>query len=285
MGRLPKFKEQFLNKQYPFVEKSDTKISENNIFELRTGKTHIIRILLECIKYILYDSNLIFYPHDEKNSVIISEQDPSKTIAVYIELNCKEIEHYFCDTKTVVGINVMELFKVIKSVDKDDILFLYMTKDKPNRLNVSTENSVTKDITLTTIELKEDLDNTVDIPDMTYDTSIVIPSSRFQKICKDFNYFNTTSIQIEVIDNKIIFTSIGGDVERQSILQGDEYITTKTESLEYKGIFPLKYLLEFIKATTLCDKSTFYIENDEPLILKYDIVNLGKICFITSNSI
>lgn len=291
MGRLPKYKDQLVNNQYPLVEKSISKISENNVFELRTGKNHIIRILLECIKYILHDTNIIFYPDlknsiedEQSNSITISDQDSSNSVAIHIELNCEEFEHYFCDKKVVAGVNVSDLFKVIKSVDKDDIIFIYMEKNNESQLFISTENSITKEITKTVLETRECEDEGIEIPEMEFDISLVVPSSRFQKICKDLNSFGTRAIKIEVIDKKIIFTSIGGEVDRQVILQGDNggSVSDTGSAYMYRGVFMLKYFMDFIKATPLSDKVEFFLKNDNPLMIKYKVVNLGEICFISS---
>ena len=46
---------------------------------------------------------------------------------------------------------------------------------------------------------------------------------------------------------------------------------------QFKSIFSLKYLCLFTKCTNLCNLLHMYIKNDYPLVIKYDIANLGHI--------
>jgi proliferating cell nuclear antigen len=286
MGRLPKFKSEIATRNYPKLDKSTTKISDKNLMELRTGKNHIIRILLECIKYIIHETNIIFYPDsrsgkkdEQRDLITISKQNDLETIAVHIELDGNEFEHYFCDNKYVVGLNIMELFKVIKSVDRDDIIFLYVEKENPQYFCVSTENSKTNEVTRTLIQTIEHEDEGLDIPELEFDISIDIPSQRFQKICKDFSSFKVQNIEIEVIDRQIAISSNGGEVERNVILKTGENSMMDIEYM-YRGVFKLAYFNHFTKATPLCDKVTLFLKNDGPLMIEYKIVNVGEMRFI-----
>lgn len=269
--------------------------------ELRTGKTHIIRILLECIKYIIYETNIVFYPDskskkckdslpdDEEQSdiITISKQDSSQTIAIHIELKGDEFEHYFCDEKTVIGINIMDLFKVIKSVDKDDIIFMYIEKGNYNSFFIQTENSKSGEITQTSISTIENEDEGLEIPELEFEQFLEIPSQRFQKICKDFNSFKVKEIQIELLDKQLAFTSKDEEVNRTVILQTDIQDSENNQSDEaymYKAVFTLAYFNHFTKATPLCDKVSLFLKNDGPFMIQYKIINIGEISFILSSN-
>ena len=51
--------------------------------------------------------------------------------------------------------------------------------------------------------------------------------------------------------------------------------TSSNEPIQ--GVFSLKYLCLFTKCTNLCNLLHMYIKNDYPLVIKYDIANLGHI--------
>ena len=277
MGRLPKYTKQITLNQYPKIEKSLTKISNKNIMELRTGKTHIIRILLECIKYIIHETNIVFYP-DSKS------KDSSQTVAIHIELKSEEFEHYFCEEKTVMGINIMDLFKVIKSVDKDDIIFMYIEKDNPNSFFIQTENSKSGEITQTSISTIENEDEGLEIPELEFEQFLEIPSQRFQKICKDFNSFKVKEIKVELLDKQLAFSSKDEEIDRTVILQADIQDTDSCskDNYMYKAVFTLAYFNHFTKATPLCDKVSLFLKNDGPFMIQYKIINIGEISFILS---
>jgi proliferating cell nuclear antigen len=44
-----------------------------------------------------------------------------------------------------------------------------------------------------------------------------------------------------------------------------------------QGEFSLKNLGYFIKCTNLCQQIEIYLENDLPLVVKYDVASLGTI--------
>ena len=47
-----------------------------------------------------------------------------------------------------------------------------------------------------------------------------------------------------------------------------------------EGKFSLKYINLFTKSTNLSNTLDIYLKNDFPLMLKYNVANLGEIIFI-----
>ena len=56
-----------------------------------------------------------------------------------------------------------------------------------------------------------------------------------------------------------------------------EFIQKKNDSSIIQGEFSLKNLSYFIKCTNLCSQIEMYLENDLPLIIKYNVASLGEI--------
>ena len=301
MGRLPRFKNQLKMKHFPALEKSHRKVNSNNMLELRTGKSHIIRILLECIKYIINEANIVFSPDSstqhqncEKDSITLSISDRSESVVVFIELKGNEFEHYFCDNKLVVGVNILELFKVIKTVENDDIITIHMENNNSNYLFITTENPKTGQISNTSIQTIDKETEALQIPEMEFDLHMVIPSQRFQKICKDFLGFKIEQIEISVSETHISFNSAGynecsRNVTASCIEQTDDTDNETEESngivfsnhnTKYKGKFILKYFEHFIKATPLSEKVTIYFKKDTALMIRYNVVDVGDMSFI-----
>ena len=46
------------------------------------------------------------------------------------------------------------------------------------------------------------------------------------------------------------------------------------------GVFNIKYLLLFTKSTNLCTTVEIYLKNQFPLVLVYNVANLGKLKYI-----
>ena len=71
----------------------------------------------------------------------------------------------------------------------------------------------------------------------------------------------------------IIIFYVGGSGARHNLISPNEatlYLTTK-------GEFSLKNLSYFIKCTNLCSQIEIYLENNLPLVVKYNVASLGEI--------
>jgi hypothetical protein len=61
------------------------------------------------------------------------------------------------------------------------------------------------------------------------------------------------------------------------------FILKQDSSKVIQGEFSLKNLGYFIKCTNLCQQIEVYLENDLPLVVKYDVASLGSIKLCLSN--
>jgi hypothetical protein len=55
------------------------------------------------------------------------------------------------------------------------------------------------------------------------------------------------------------------------------FILKQDSSKVIQGEFSLKNLGYFIKCTNLCQQIELYLENDLPLVVKYNVASLGEI--------
>jgi proliferating cell nuclear antigen PCNA len=297
MGRLPKHKKQLQDKQYPTVVPSENKFHHENTIELKTGKSHIIKILLECIRQLIHEANIIFLPDSKKNKgnnlkddemdrINISICNSDVTVAIDISLDMKEFEHYFCDKKGVVGVNIKDLHTVIKSVGANEILYIYMKKNNYNNLYIVSENTMSKQFNSSTIKTIDISTEGIEFPEIEPDGIVTIASDKLQKIMKDFSNFNTTIIEIVLCDKNLCFNSVDSDICREIIIsEGDDIskiffdgnIDGKTQ---YRGKFNLEYLQHISKSSQLSDQVVLQFKKGEALFISYNIVDVGEIKFL-----
>jgi hypothetical protein len=62
-----------------------------------------------------------------------------------------------------------------------------------------------------------------------------------------------------------------------------KFILKQDSSKIVQGEFSLKNLGYFIKCTNLCQQIEIYLENDLPLVVKYDVASLGSVKLGLSN--
>ena len=81
----------------------------------------------------------------------------------------------------------------------------------------------------------------------------------------------------------ILKLSCYGDFASQETLIGEANhgltFSKKTEAQEVSGKFSLKYINLFTKSTNLSNTLEIYLKKDFPLMLKYNVANLGDIMF------
>ena len=57
-----------------------------------------------------------------------------------MKVDADKFEHYHCYGKISVGINMMNMFKLIKAMSNNDILTIFIEKDRPNKMGLKINN-------------------------------------------------------------------------------------------------------------------------------------------------
>ena len=246
--------------------------TKNRIFSLMTVQSNAIRVLVEALKDILTDVNLQITP----DCIKLISMDGSKSAVVHLKLESNKFEKYYCKNNLNIGVNMASLHKIIKSIKNNDILELYVLNDDVTKLNIEIENSERKTKIHTILKLLDIDTDIIEIPNIEFDSVITMPSNDFQSYIRELSII-TNKIRIESKNNKTIFSG-AGDFAETNIIVGDSEISQilKSDS-DASGIFNSKFLLLFTKSTNLCTTVEIYLKNKFPLILIYNVANLGKI--------
>ena len=124
----------------------------------------------------------------------------------------------------------------------------------------------------------------LDVPDVKFSSVLNLPSVDFQKIIRDLSCISD-KIEIKSIATsegaELIFRCNGGfanaEIRRAESDGSMEFIKKQEVSKIIQGEFSLKNLGYFIKCTNLCQQIEVYLENDLPLVVKYNVASLGEI--------
>lgn len=248
----------------------------NFIFNIKTVQTGAIRILVESLKEILTDANFVI---DEKGIKLIA-MDSTHTVLIHMKLLQEKFEYFFCSKKTSVGINMSNLFKLIKTMSNNDTLTLFMEKNNENQLGIKIHNDEKNSQTTYKLNLLDIQDETINIPPAEFDTELTFPSGDFQKIIRDMINI-AENIEIKSIGNELVLSCEGDFASQETVLgetnNGIQFSTCKAPEYPIQGLYSLKYLILFTKCTNLCQIINIYIKNDYPLIIKYNIASIGDI--------
>ena len=102
-----------------------------------------------------------------------------------------------------------------------------------------------------------------------------MPSNDFQSYVRELSII-TNKITLESNNNTFALSG-DGDFAETKILVGDSKNELTADNHNASGTFYIKYLLLFTKSTNLCTTVEIYLKNKYPLILVYNVANLGKL--------
>lgn len=246
------------------------------LLEIKTVQTNAIRVLTEALKDILTDANVEF---DETGMKIVA-MDSTKTILVHLKLQANKFDKYVCKKKMIVGISMFNLFRLVKTATNNDTLSFCIDESNQNILVIQIDNSEKNYSTTFDLNLMDLNEETIEIPPAEFDSIITMPSSDFQKICRDMNNLSDT-IEIKSVGSQLIF-SCNGDFAKQTTIMGETtdgitFVKNNEITEIIQGYYNLKHLVSFTRCTNLCSSIEMYMKNNFPIVIAFSVGNLGKL--------
>ena len=279
----------------------------SKIVDIRTVQAVPFKTMAEALKEILVDINIEF----SESGLKIMEIDATQSVLVHLKLDANQFQVYKCSKRIIIGVSIINLFKLIKTITNNDILQLYIEENDENVLNICIENSEKKYYTKYQLNLLEIDYNEYECPSKKFECQIILPSQCLQKICRDMGNLSDI-VEVQVINNSLVFKCEGDFAKQETIFKETEKITNENEQSSeqsseqsnkqsskqsndniifkenkntpdiIQGYYSLKHLISFTKCTNLCQSLEIYINNNYPLIIVYDIGNMGKLTLCLS---
>jgi proliferating cell nuclear antigen len=263
------------------------------VLEMKTVQIAPVRTLMTALKDILLETNIIFNQEytDSSGKVIpagirVINMDKSHTILAHLFLDALKFEHFYCKyPKIVIGVNMLHLFKLINTIDNDDTLTIYIEeKDYSDGiveyLGLKFENGDIKQSKIQKLKLIEPDEEELDMPSVKFSSIINLPSTDFQKIIRDLSNISER-LEIKSVGNELVFSCTGPfascKISRSESDGITEFVKKCDDTSVIQGEFSLKNLSYFIKCTNLCNNIEMYLENDLPLVVKYNVASLGEV--------
>lgn len=238
---------------------------------LKTIQASALKTCFEVLKDILNDININF----TKDGVNITALDNAKVALINMNLHASKFEEYECQEPITAGVNISNLFKILKIITSNDILSISVA-DK-EFMNIVIENDTKNSKSVFELSLLWINDDTLEIPEIVPDCTTILPSVDFQRICRDMSnigdYVNISR------KKNILEIACKGDFANQ-------VTSIDTEQDDFGGSIGNKYSLKFInmftKATNMC--SNMKIQQKAPtermpVNFVYDVANLGSVEF------
>lgn len=209
----------------------------------------------------------------------VQSMDSSHVALVSLLLRESAFAEFKCDRPVSLGMNIDSLSKILKMTGPSDSLKIRHQNDA-DVVSFQCEGSEDDRIADFELKLMQIESEHMEIPEQHYKVIAKMPSSEFQKICKDLKEFGET-LQMSASKEGIKFTVQGdlgsGNVvlkPRESEKPDDKVTLTVHEPVT--ATFALRYLVNFSKAAPLCGSVELGLGPDAPLSVKYVLESADK---------
>ena len=232
-------------------------MSDSYSLEIKTVQSAAFRVLTEALKEILTDANFEI----DSTGIKVMAMDSSHTVLVHLKLSAGNFEYYKCEEKKILGINMLNFFKLIKTMGNSDTLTLFLERENENVLGIKIENSEKNTTTKYNLNLMDLHEENIQIPPAVFDSVITMPSVDFQKICRDMHNL-ADNLEIKSTENQLIFSCKGHFASQETSIgetnSGLSFVKNENPDEIVQGIFALKHLVLFSKCTNLCNSIELY---------------------------
>lgn len=253
--------------------------------EIRTVQAVAFKVLIEALKEILADTSIEF----DETGMKIMAMDTSHVVLVHLKLEASKFELYHCEGRINIGINMLNLHKLIKTINNNNTLSLYIDRDDVNHLGIKIENSDKNSKTTYKLNLLDLNHHEICVDPTKFTDVVTLPSADFQKICRDMHNL-ADHMEIRSVQNQLIFSCTGDFCSQETVIcdsgmqsvdsphhEGGQVAPPSSSGEIVQGVFSIKHLVLFTKCTNLSSMMELYLKNDYPLIIRYDVSSLGSI--------
>lgn len=238
------------------------------VFYARTVKASPVRTLVDAVKDILTEVNLEI----DNIGIKIMAMDGTHTILVHMRLYADRFDEFFCHQKCILGVDFVNLNKMVKQIKNEDSLLLFMEKSNMSRLGIRIMNGEKQMVTTKYLNLMELDIKPIEIPAVHFPSVITMPSLDFQNIIKDLIQLGD-KVEIKSAEQELSFRLEGGEFGSQETIC---HMPTPQKEI-VQGYFLLKPLSLFTKCTAMSSDIMIYLKNNYPIIIEYSVSGLGEI--------
>jgi proliferating cell nuclear antigen len=237
--------------------------------KFKTIQASALKSAFEVLKDILNDVNIYFTPR----GLQILTLDTARVALVDMFLESENFEEYRCEGDIVAGVNVTNMFKLLKFISNNDTLTVEINSRE--YLDIRIENAVKRSDTRFQLKLLDINEDQIEVPNIKMAVVTTMQSIDFQRICRDMNNL-ANDLEITRNASQFIIKCQGDFANQETVIE----CTDEGFDGEISGMYSLKYLNLFTKATGMCASVQVMQEEDNRfMVLKYNVANLGELKF------
>lgn len=260
------------------------------IVHFKTSQTAHLRTIFDALRELIHDVNIHFIPDDSVDNtpgIIFTTMDDSHVSMVSLKLPAEQIrraDQFICKRQCRAGINVANFFKYLKTMGTGDVVSIIIYERDPDHLYLVGEDTRVSKKREFKIKLLEIDEEALPIPDAEFKCVFTMTSTEFQRLCRDLVAVDPDHVTVEATADMLKWTANGVDASMEVVLgTNNEFsagICLETPaSIAISNKYSLKYLTMFTKATPLCSAFRIHLAPNFPIILDYEVTDLGLLRF------
>jgi len=262
----------------------------------------VFRNLIDSIGKIVSEVVMVF----TKKGVKLQCMDTNHVGLIMLSLPKTTFVKYTCATDQQLGINLTSFIKILNCAAPKDVCVLSTDPLEPDLLQVEFSNRLRA--FQYSLKLMDLAYSPIDIPDRDDDVVVVFPSYELQSVIKDLSPLGAelrvqagpTSITFNVESDtgkgtyKIDYKKLPSDNSSNDASSSSSSsstddatapatanasISTAVACTEFNGsvkqLFSLKYLSNFSKACSFCDKVELRLKENQPLVIRFPLPRMS----------
>merc|ERR1712226_1045995 len=193
------------------VAKQCWRVKAIMVFEAQLQQAVLLKKVVDAMKDLCKDVN---FDCSEKG-LQVQSMDSSHVALVSLLLRESAFTDFKCDRPTSLGMNVESLAKILKMCGPNDSLKIRWQNDS-DIVNFQCETGEADRISDFDLKLMQIESEHMEVPDQHYKVTAKLPSSEFQRICRDLKEFGETMV-IKASKDGISF-NVHGEVGAGNVL-------------------------------------------------------------------
>jgi len=250
---------------------------EKTIFRCKTADAYTIKMLFE-----LLHNNIktgCFELH--KDGIQLCMTDSNRRTLIDVKILSREMNFYLLQPDHLrMGINVHHVYKMLRSVKKKDSMIMFINESNPSDLGIQIIPKDQTRLTTSFVRIQNIQNLEIEVPNA-YDSSVLVSSCEFAKMCKDMLQMSQT-IHIRSTRYNVRFTCNLGSVYSREVMLGEtgfmnNNINIHEEQNIFDEDFDTEQLSRIIKIASLSSTMNVYCKQDYPLFIQTKIGMIGVI--------
>mmetsp|Transcript_23270 Transcript_23270/g.71596 ORF Transcript_23270/g.71596 Transcript_23270/m.71596 type:complete len:262 (-) Transcript_23270:143-928(-) len=241
------------------------------MFEAQLEKAQLLKKIIDSIKDLVTDANIEI----TETGLTVQAIDSSHVALVSLHMNTQLFGHFRCDRSMTLGLNLVNLAKILKCAGNDDSVTL-KAQDDGELLTIAFESPGQERVSEFALKLMDIDSEHLGIPEQEYTSTTKMNAQEFQRIVRDMAVLGD-ACAIGVTKEGLSF-EVKGDLGNGKIKlrqnasvdkEEDALDVTMDEPVELS--FALRYLGFFTKATPLNARVTLAMSPDVPIAVTYNV--------------